>query len=70
MCMFYIASEYRGKDKLQVIRAYPMAELVIDNPLRSAFLELMNLLLSFIVELSVSNRFTVLHKKYFLFLSS
>lgn len=70
MCMFYITSEYRDKDKLQVIRAYPMAEPVIYNSLRSALLELMNLLLSFIVELSVSNRFIVLHKNYFLFLSS
>lgn len=47
-----------------------MVEAVIYNSLRSALLELMNLLLSFIVELSVSNKFTVLHKNYFLFLSS
>ena len=68
--MFYIASEYRDKDKLLVIRAYPMAEPLTYNDLRSALLELMNLLLSFIVALSVSNRFTVLHKNYILFLSS
>lgn len=68
--MFYIASEYRDKDKMQAIRAYPKAEPLTHDALRSAFLELMNLLLGFLVQLSVSYRFTVPHQNYFLFLST
>lgn len=55
---------------MEAIRAYPKAEPLTHNALRSAFLELMNLLLGFLVQLSVSYRFKVLHQNYFLFLSS
>lgn len=68
MCLFHIASEYRDRDKLEISRV-PVAEPLICNALRSALLELM-ILFSFTVELPVSSRLRVLHKNYFLFLSS